>query len=129
MHYTSYAMIFLYLDISWDLPNGIELSWDDEEWFQEIDYGEIHFCCRFYHEHGHIFHDFPLNKKPGVTNSQEGKDTEGFTKVATKKISTKKVVGPKSHKKVQTHNRIESLQHEKAVETLNKGKIQIHPHP
>ena len=34
----SYVRICLYLDISKDLANGIELSWDDEEWFQAIDY-------------------------------------------------------------------------------------------
>ena len=36
--YISYARICIYLDISRDLPDGIELTWEDEDWFQAIDY-------------------------------------------------------------------------------------------
>ena len=36
--YTSYAPICIYLDISQDLPDGIELTWDDEDWFKAIEY-------------------------------------------------------------------------------------------
>ena len=36
--YISYARICIYLDIYRDLPDGIELTWEDEEWFQTIDY-------------------------------------------------------------------------------------------
>jgi len=35
MRYTSYARICIYMDmdISQDLPEGIELTWEDEDWF------------------------------------------------------------------------------------------------
>ena len=33
----SYARTCIYLDISIDLPDGIELNWEDEESFQAID--------------------------------------------------------------------------------------------
>ena len=36
--YILYARICIYLDIFKDLLNGIELTWEDEEWFQAIDY-------------------------------------------------------------------------------------------
>ena len=36
--YISYAWICIYLKISKDLTDGIELSWEDEEWFQAIEY-------------------------------------------------------------------------------------------
>jgi len=41
--YTSYARICLYVDISQELPDGIELSWEDEDWIQPIDYEKIPF--------------------------------------------------------------------------------------
>ena len=41
--YISYAIICIYLDISRYLPDGIELTWEDEEWFQAIDYEQIPF--------------------------------------------------------------------------------------
>ena len=31
--YISYARICIYIEISRDLPDGIELTWEDEEWF------------------------------------------------------------------------------------------------
>ena len=69
--YISYARICIYLDISRDLPDGIELTWEDEEWFQAIDYEQIHFRCRRCHEHGHLFKDFPQNKRPGGKKDQD----------------------------------------------------------
>ena len=44
--YISFARICIYLDISRDIPDGIELTWEDEEWFQAIDYEKIPFRCR-----------------------------------------------------------------------------------
>lgn len=38
MRYTSYARIYIYMDISQDLSEGIELTWEDKDWFQMIDY-------------------------------------------------------------------------------------------
>ena len=123
IRYTSYARICLYLDISKDLPNGIELSWDDEEWFQEIDYEQIPFECRCFHEHGNIYHDFPQNKKPRGNKDQERQDEEGFIKVASKKRMTKKVFSLEIQKKVQNHNQFESIQMEKVFETHIEGHL------
>ena len=43
---TSYARICIYLDISQDIPDEIDLTWEDEDWFQAIDYEHIPFRCR-----------------------------------------------------------------------------------
>ena len=43
--YISYARICIYLDISRDLLDGIELTWEYEDWFQAIDYEKIPFRC------------------------------------------------------------------------------------
>lgn len=55
MRNVSYAHIYVYLDISNDLPTNIKLSWHDEDWIQDIDYKHIPFCYRRCHEHGHLF--------------------------------------------------------------------------
>ena len=47
--YISYARICIYLDISRDLLDGIEINWEDEEWFQAIDYEQIPFPYRICH--------------------------------------------------------------------------------
>ena len=106
--YTSYARICIYLDISKDLPNGIDLTWEDEDWFQAFDYEQIPFICKRCHKHGHLFRYFPHNKKPGGTREQENQDARGFIHVQNKKRSSKKSTGPKIFKKFQTQNRFES---------------------
>jgi hypothetical protein len=39
------------------------LEYQDEDWIQTIDYEHIPFRCRKFHEHGHLFRDFPLNSQ------------------------------------------------------------------
>jgi hypothetical protein len=46
MTYKSYSHIHVYMDISKYLLEGIKLSWEDEEWFQPLDYEHIPFRCR-----------------------------------------------------------------------------------
>ena len=36
--YTTYARICVYMDLSKELPGAIRLSWEDEEWLQNLDY-------------------------------------------------------------------------------------------
>ena len=43
MRFVSFARICVYLDISKDFPSSIKLSWQDEEWEQEIYYEHIPF--------------------------------------------------------------------------------------
>jgi hypothetical protein len=62
--YTSYARICVYMNISKTLPDTVTLEYQDEELAQTIDYEHIPFKCRKFHEHGHLFRDFPLNAPP-----------------------------------------------------------------
>jgi hypothetical protein len=52
------------------LPEAISLEFRDEEWIQSIDYEKIPCRCRRCHEHGHLFREFPLNKKQEAENTK-----------------------------------------------------------
>ena len=59
---TSYARICVYIPIVKPLPDVICLTHEDSDWIQPLDYEHVPFrCCKF-HEHGHLYKDFPLNK-------------------------------------------------------------------
>ena len=113
------------------MPDGIELTWEDEEWFQAIDYEQIPFRCRRCHEHGHLFRDCPQNKKPRGKKDQDNQDAEGFTKIQNKKRQATKTSGPELNKRVQSQNRYETLQEDKEISNadqqpdLVKEKLQV----
>ena len=81
--YTSFARICVYLDLSKELPKAINLSWEDEEWLQPIDYEQIPFRCRKCHEYGHLGRNCPwLEVKTAPSNPSQGKPwtmQDGFT--------------------------------------------------
>ena len=112
--YISYSRICIYLDIFRDLPDGIELTWEDEEWFWSIEYEQILFRCRRCHEHGHLFWEFPQNKRPGGKKDRDNQDANAFTKTQNKKWQARKNSRPEINKRVQTQNRYEILQDYKA---------------
>jgi len=60
---------------------SISLEYHDEEWIQKIDYDHIPFKCRKFHEHGHLFQDYPLNAPPKIVFVEVGKPKEKFTQV------------------------------------------------
>ncbi len=69
------------MDISKELPEGIFLDFEDEEWFQTIDYEQIPFRCRKYHEYGNLFRECPLNKKGIIVRGKKAmmkKDSLGL---------------------------------------------------
>ena len=41
--YTAFSYIYVYLDLSKELPEAISLNWEDEEWTQIIDYEQFPF--------------------------------------------------------------------------------------
>lgn len=105
-----YARIYVYLDISKELPESIKLSWHDEEWLQAIDYEHIPFCCHKCHEYGHLFRQCPLNTSSLGPQPKNGeKDVEGFEKVSNRMRMTKRNLSLDGHKKPQTSNRFETL--------------------
>jgi hypothetical protein len=68
------------MDVSGALPEVICLEFKDEEWIQNINYEQIPFRCRRFHEHGHLFREIPLNKKKEMENSKPQQDEDGFVK-------------------------------------------------
>ena len=54
--YTSFARICLYLYVL----GSITLSYEHSEWMQTLYYEFMTFKCRKYHEHDHLYQDFPL---------------------------------------------------------------------
>jgi hypothetical protein len=81
--YTSYAQIYVYMDISKALPGSVTLEYQDEDWNQKTDYEHIPFRCKKCHEHGHLFCDYPLNAQ--IPKAGEGKKKDGFTTVIGRK--------------------------------------------
>ena len=61
MWYTSYATICIYMNIAKELPKGINLCWEEEYWYQSIDYEHILFRCRRCREHGNMLNNCPKN--------------------------------------------------------------------
>ena len=81
--YTAYACIHAYMDLSKKLLEDIRMIWDDEDWLEKLDYEQIPFQCRRFHEYGHLFKEFPMNdtkKKPG---KEDDLVDPCFTKVAS----------------------------------------------
>lgn len=88
--YTSFAQIYVEMDLSGDLPDEIILEAHDEEWVQTIDYEHIPFRCRKCHVHGHLFRDFPLTRIENKSKFNAMKDSKGFHKMAYKGKGNKK---------------------------------------
>ena len=66
------------MDVFGALPEAIILEFRDEEWIQNIDYEQIPFRCRRFHEHGHLIRECSFNKKQEATNPKTQQDEEGF---------------------------------------------------
>ena len=60
------------------------------EWDQPIDYEHIPFIWHKFHEHGHLFRDYPKNKEIEKSRVDEQKYKEGYTKVSSKKTMGRK---------------------------------------
>lgn len=86
--YSSYSRICVYMDISKDLPNSTWLTYKGMEYEQTLDYENIPFRCQKFHEHGHLFRDFPHNHIHTPEPSKQ--DPKDFTKVQLKKNQVKK---------------------------------------
>ena len=69
--YTSYARIYVYMDISKALLGSVTLEYQDEDWNQMMDYEHIPFRYRNCHEHGHFQRNYPKTQ-PLVKEDGEG---------------------------------------------------------
>jgi len=55
-----------------------------------LDYEHVPFHYRKFHEHGHLFQDYPINIPKKVNKGNAPVDQEGFLNVPNKKKSNKK---------------------------------------
>ena len=88
--YTSFARICVYMDLSKELSKVISLNWEDEEWIQPIDYEQLPFRCRHYHEYSHLWRNCPkLIPVTSTSNHRHEGETEkdGFTQVKNRRRS------------------------------------------
>jgi hypothetical protein len=72
------------------LPESINIFFQDSEWIQKLDYEHVPFHYRKFHEHGHLFQDYPINIPKKVDKGKAPVDQEGFLNVPNKKKSNKK---------------------------------------
>jgi hypothetical protein len=79
--YTSYACIYIYVNIAKPLPSSVALEYRDEDWHQTIYYKKISLICRKFHKHEHLFRDYPLNATTKSDNLETIKEKYGFTQV------------------------------------------------
>ena len=78
------------MHIAKSLPDSIMLAHEDIEWIQPLDYEHIPFHCRKFHEHGHLFRDYPQNKLLTENKQTPPTNEEGFKKVTNKRKQGKK---------------------------------------
>ena len=102
------------MHLSKALLDAVSLYHDDVEWVQLIDYEHVSFRCRRCHAIGHLFCDYPLNKKPLTPSAFDKPDSDGFTKVTNRrKNHMKPIISPKlphaSSSKPSTSNSFEIL--------------------
>ena len=55
--HTSYARICVYMDLKQPLPDTVSFFHEDTEWVHVIDYEQVPFRCRRYHDIGHLYRD------------------------------------------------------------------------
>lgn len=107
--YTSFARICVYLNVSRDLPEAVNLTWLDEVWRQTLDYENLPFRCKICHEHGHLLRNCPKNLKDSGSDPKSKTDGEGYTKVTGKKKATRINQGKASHPQPEQKNSFAAL--------------------
>jgi hypothetical protein len=113
------------MEISKMLSGLVTIEYQDKDWIQTIDYEHIPFHCRKCHEHGHLFHDFPLNSQAQIMG--EGKPKDGFTQVIGRKKQPRKKNSQERKQKISTNNSFDvlnQLSEAEEVENPHKNKIQ-----
>jgi hypothetical protein len=68
------------MDVSGALPEEVCLEFRDEEWIQSINYEQIPFKCRRFHEHGHLLRECSLIKKIEQEKTKQNQDEKGFVR-------------------------------------------------
>ena len=76
------------MDLYRELPEAISLNWEDEESIQPIDYEQLPFRCRHYHEYGHLGRNCPKDSPrthPVAPSLSKAVEEDGFTQVKNRR--------------------------------------------
>ena len=120
--YTSFAQIYVEMDLSGALLDELILEVFYEEWVQTVDYEHFPFRCHRCHEHGCLMRDFPLSKIENKTGNSILKDMESFQKVSHRGKGSKR--GLKQHQAEGpqvTQNRFQVLEEEEETIKVDQG--------
>ncbi|KAH9302336.1 hypothetical protein KI387_013919, partial [Taxus chinensis] len=115
-----YARICVLMDLNNPLLAKISLKIETDKWEQMVDYENIPFCCRIYHEYGHLVKDCTAK----MPKSKEGKKNKDKFVTPKKKQVTKQ--SRKEHAGINTSNKYTCLQvdnEEEKVEDLMESQI------
>jgi len=113
------------MNISKSLPGSLNLEYRDEEWLQAINYDHIPFWCRKFHEHGHLFMDFPLTILLHIVEEDNRKKKEVFTEVQGQKIPNTQNLGLGKGKNPSTSSSFDILS--KILNTQVVENLHIQP--
>jgi len=73
--YIAYAKICVEMDFSRILPEAVKLEFRVDFWLQPMDYEQIPFRCRRWHDHGQLIRECALRKVEEKTKETDRKDT------------------------------------------------------
>jgi hypothetical protein len=73
------------MNISKPIMGSICLEHQENGWIQKIEYKHISFHYKKWHEHGHLFREFPLIDPSNMETTVADKYKDGFTQVQGKR--------------------------------------------
>ena len=88
--YTAFTWIYVYMDLSREIPKVINLKWEDKEWIHPIDYEQLPFRCHLCHEYGHLGRNYPKlspRNNPSPPSLNKSVKDDGFTQVKNRRWS------------------------------------------
>ena len=115
----SCAQICVEVDLEKGLPESIILSIDGWNHLQTIDYKQIPFKCKYYHEYGHFAKSCPKKPEKPISDSPPSK---GWN-VASGKKTTKPPKQQTTTSKSTPKNMFEALE----VETQEEENQEVNP--
>ena len=121
--YTAYVRIYVYMDLTKELPKAIRMSWEDEDYLQTLDYKQIPFRCRRCHQYGHMFRDFPTNIPKTTTRKEEEKQDQGFNRVSSRKRGGRKQDNQDAEKKISVSNKFGALEDLSEENPIKQPKV------
>jgi len=74
--YTSYTRIYVYMNVVEARAKSITILYQYTEWVYTLDYKHISFRCSKFHEHVHLFRDYPKNEERSIERTKKDQDKD-----------------------------------------------------